>query len=427
MLSNKYRFVLFFNLFVSILLLLTMYVYCLVTYTFHWLYIVLLFYGVIITPYLVLGFVHSHQYRPLPDKGYRPTVSVIMPCYNEGTAIVDAISAVLNSDYPKDKMELVVVDDGSTDNTPSIVAELLEKTNGAFRFLKLEKNMKKRHAMAHGIQHANGEIIVSIDSDAIVETDAVTNLVQPFIDPTVYCVSGNAIVSNEHKPKINTTLARLQKVWYTDGFCLRKGAESLFGIVLCCSGVLSAFRKDKVLQVLPNWLTQTFRGRRCLSGEDAQLTTWMLKLGGNSVFQSTAIVYTEAPPTMKGFIKQQLRWGRGSFYSMMSAFKIFFKKSTTAKLFFYTTFITSVFSPFVLFLSLLALMLINSISPLLVFLAGYILIGYLSALTCKMLVPGFTTKDLFYRTFLFILMIPLSILYFYSWITIYREKTWGTR
>jgi hyaluronan synthase len=350
-----------------------------------------------------------------------------MPCYNEGTAIEDAILAVLNSNYPKDKMELVVVDDGSTDDTPNIVAALLEKSNGAFRFLKMEKNMKKRHAMAHGIEHATGEIIVSIDSDAIVETDALVNLVQPLADPIVYCVSGNAIVSNEHKPKINTLLAQLQKVWYTDGFYIRKGAESLFGMVLCCSGVLSAFRKDKVQQVLPNWLTETFRGRKCLSGEDAQLTVWMLKLGGKSVFQSNAIVHTEAPATMKGFIKQQIRWGRGSFYSMISAFKIFFKKSMIEKLFFYSTFITSFFSPLALFLSLLALIMINGISPLLVFFVGYLLVGYVSALTCKMLVPCFTNKDLFHRTFLFIMMLPLSILYFYSWITIYREKTWGTR
>ncbi|MCL2642853.1 MAG: glycosyltransferase family 2 protein [Candidatus Bathyarchaeota archaeon] len=404
-----------------------MYVYCLVTYSFHWLYVVLMFYGVLVTPYLALGLVHAHQYRPEADKGYRPTVSIIMPCYNEGAAIADAISAVLSLDYPKDKMELVVVDDGSTDNTPSVVAELLEKSNGAFRFLRMEKNMKKRHAMAYGIEHAIGELIVSIDSDAIVESSALVNLVQPFTDPDVYCVSGNAIVSNEYKQKSNTFLARLQKVWYTDGFCIRKGAESLFGIVLCCSGVLSAFRKDKVRQILPNWLTETFRGRKCLSGEDAQLTTWMLKLGGKSVFQSNAIVYTEAPVTMKAFIKQQLRWGRGSFYSMMAAFKIFLKKSAVAKLFFYSTFITSVFSPVVLFLSLLALMMVNGVSPLFVFIAGYLLVGYVSALTCKMLVPYFTNKDLFYRTILFILMIPLSILYFYSWITIYREKTWGTR
>jgi len=386
-----------------------------------------MFYGVIITPYLALGLVHAHQYRPLVDKGYRPMVSVIMPCYNEGVAIKDAISAVLRLNYPKDRMELVVVDDGSTDNTPSIVAEMLEKSNGAFRFLKMEKNMKKRHALAHGIKHANGEIIVSIDSDAIVELNALVNLVQPFTDPDVYCVSGNAIVSNEYKQKINTFLARLQKVWYTDGFCIRKGAESLFGIVLCCSGVLSAFRKDKVQQVLPNWLTETFMGRKCLSGEDAQLTVWMLKLGGKSVFQSNAIVYTEAPATMHAFIKQQLRWGRGSFYSMMTAFKIFFKKTAIAKLFFYSTFITSFFSPFVLFLSLLALMMINGVSPLIVFIAGYLLVGYVSALTCKMLVSYFNNKDIFYRTILFTLMIPLSILYFYSWITISREKTWGTR
>jgi hyaluronan synthase len=352
-----------------------------------------------------------------------------MPCFNEGPPIEDAISSVMSLDYPKDKLELVVVDDGSTDKiTPNIIDELLKKSNGAFRFLKMEKNMGKRHAMTHGIGHATGEIVVCVDSDAIVEPNALANLVQPFADPTVYCVCGNAIVSNERKQKINTILARFQKVWYTDSFYIRKGSESLFGVVFCCSGVLSAFRKDKVQQILPNWLNETFMGKKCVSGEDAQLTNWMLKLGGKSAFQSNAIVHTEAPATMKGFLKQQIRWGRGSFYSMITAFKIFLKKTFIEKLFFYSHFIVAYFSPFVVFTSIASLVLIGGgISDLIVFMAGYLLIGFIAALTCKMLASYFTVKDVFYRVWLFIVMIPLTFVYVCSWITIWREKTWGTR
>jgi len=415
------------NLFLSITLLLLVYVYCLVTLYFYWWHILFIIYGLIVIPYVVISLVHAHKYSPIPDKGYRPKISVIIPCYNEGVSVTRTILAVLTSDYPKDKLDLMVVDDGSTDNTPNIITEMLAKTDKAFRFLKMPKNMGKRHAMAYGIEHAHGEVVICIDSDATIEPNALTNLVQPFADPKVYCACGNAIVSNEYQPKTNTLLARLQKVWYTDGYYIRKGSENLFGVVLCCSGVLSAFRKDKVQQILPNWLTEKFMGKKCVSGEDAQLTNWMLKLGGKSVFQSNAVVYTGVPATLKAFVKQQLRWGRGSFYSMITASKIFLKKTFYEKFTFYSTFLITLLSPFMLFFGVISITLFGDLTAFLLFLLGYVLIGYVAAFACKMLAPYFTIPDIFYRISLFVLMMFLTFTYFYSWVTIWREKSWGTR
>jgi len=428
MINKKRQFILSLNLFLSIALLLFVYVYCLVTLYFYWWHIVFIFYGIIVIPYVVFSLVHAHQYSPVPDKGYRPKVSVIIPCYNEGDSVTRTISAVLCSDYPKDKLDLMVVDDGSTDNTPSIVTDMLAKYSNVFRFLKMPKNMGKRHALAYGIEHAHGEIVVCIDSDTIIEPNALVNLVQPFADSKVYCACGNAIVSKECLPKERfNILARLQKVWYTDGYYIRKGSENLFGVVLCCSGVLSAFRKDKVQQILPNWLNEKFMGKKCVSGEDAQLTNWMLKLGGKSVFQSTAVVYTGVPVSLKAFVKQQLRWGRGSFYSMVTASKIFLKRNLFEKLTFYSTFLISLLSPFMLFFGVISITLFGGILAILLFLLGFLLIGFVAAFTCKMLANYFTISDVFYRIGLFILMMFLTVTYFYSWVTIWREKTWGTR
>ncbi|MCL2134416.1 MAG: glycosyltransferase family 2 protein [Candidatus Bathyarchaeota archaeon] len=427
MFDKKKRALLFINLFLSIAILLSVYVYRLATLYFRWWHFIFILYGLLVIPYIVSSLVHAHKYCPINDTGYRPTISVIIPCYKEGVAVTHTISAVLNSDYPKDKLDLMVVDDGSTDNTPDIIAEALEKSGGAFRFFKQEKNMGKRHALAFGVEHAIGEFVVCIDSDAVIEPNALSNLVQPFADPKIYCVCGNAIVTNEHNKKNNTLLARFQKVWYTDGYYIRKGAENLFGVVLCCSGVLSAFRKDKIKQILPNWLDETFMGKKCVSGEDAQLTNWMLKLGGKSVFQSNAVVYTAVPANMKTFVKQQIRWGRGSFYSMITAAKIFLKRNLTEKLIFYSNFLIILFSPFMLFFGIISITLFGDLNAIFFFIAGYVLIGSVSAFTCKMLASYFSIKDVFYRICLFVLMMFLTFTYFYSWLTIWREKTWGTR
>jgi hyaluronan synthase len=126
--------------------------------------------------------------------------------------------------------------------------------------------------MANGVKYCTGDILVCIDSDTVIKPDAITLLVQPFTDQQVYCVCGNGVVANESNPKINNALTRLQKVWYADSFRIRKGVESIFGIVICCSGVLSAYRKEKFEQVVDRWLNETFLGHPVVSGDDRQMT-----------------------------------------------------------------------------------------------------------------------------------------------------------
>jgi hyaluronan synthase len=394
--------------------------------TLHWTYYYLLaIYGVIVTPFLIFRLTTTYLYKPVPDQGHRPKVSVIVPVYNEENVIGDTIESILNSDYPKNQLELIVIDDKSTDKTLEIVNK--KRLSYDFKVVTHDKNLGKRHAMASGVKQCSGEVLVCVDSDAILQTDAIKMLVQPFADKDVYCVCGNAKVANESDPKVNTLLARFQKVWYADAFRLRKGVESLFGIVLCCSGVLSAYRRANFEKVLDEWLNEKFLGREVVSGDDRQMTNLMMRMGGKSVFQSTALAYTFAPHGLKKFVNQQIRWGRSSFRGMLFASKFFFKKSWAQKILFYATMFVTYMSPITMLTSTVGLALLGRYDLVIGYLIGLMAISSLAALSDKLLVNYFTFKDVLYRIAFFAMTIVITFIYLYSWITPWKGKVWGTR
>ncbi|MCL2288597.1 MAG: glycosyltransferase family 2 protein [Candidatus Bathyarchaeota archaeon] len=385
----------------------------------------MIIYGLIVTPFLVFRLVVTYLYKPIPDQGYRPKVSVIVPVYNEEDGIVDTIDSILDSDYPRDKLELVIVDDKSKDKSLEVIN--MKRLECDFKVVALDKNMGKRHAMAAGLKQCTGEILVCVDSDTIVKRDAIKLLVQPFIAEDVYCICGNAAVVNESNPETSTMLARFQKVWYADSFRIRKGVESLFNMVICCSGVLSAYRREKFEKVVDEWLNEKFLGREVVSGDDRQMTNLMLRMGGKSVFQSTALAYTIAPHKLKKFVVQQVRWGRSGFRGMLFASKFFYKKKVMQKIMFYSTMFVTFFSPISLFVNTVGLALANRYELIGIYFLGLLLVSTLTALSDKLLVDYFTLKDVVYRVAFFAVSIFLTFVYMYSWITLWKGKAWGTR
>jgi hyaluronan synthase len=357
--------------------------------------------------------------------GHRPHVSVLVPVYNEENGIDNTIDSILSSDYPKDKLELIVIDDKSKDKTLEVINKKRQERD--FKIVALEKNMGKRHAMAAGLEHCTGEILVCVDSDTILKPNAVTNLVQPFVDKDVYCVCGSAIVANDTDPKTNTLIARFQKVWYADSFRLRKGVESIFDMVICCSGVLSAYRKEKFEDVTEEWLNEKFLGREVISGDDRQMTNLMMRMGGKSKFQSNAQAYTFAPHKLKKFIIQQVRWGRSGFRGMIFASKFFINKKPLQKILFYTTMFTTFISPISLLINTIGLALLNRYELIIVYFTGLLLVSIIVAISDKLLLEYFTFKDILYRVAFFVISIMLTIVYLYSWFTLWKGKTWGTR
>src|SRR2546427_1750710 len=201
----------------------------------------------------------------MPDAGILTKVTVVVPVKNEAACISDVFQTVLASDYPRSLLEVIVGNDGSTDDSWERLQ--LFRDNPRVTLINHERNFGKRVALASGFSMTKSEIVVCIDSDSYVDPQAIKLLVQPFADRKVVAVCGNGEAAN-----LETMLGRLQHYWYVEMFRLAKGMESEFGCVTCCSGILSAYRKRSIDQVLDEWLNERFAGRRITIGDDRQLT-----------------------------------------------------------------------------------------------------------------------------------------------------------
>jgi hyaluronan synthase len=390
----------------------------------HWIFWLITAYGFVVTPLFIFRLVSTYLYQPIPDRGHRPKISVIIPCFNEQADIGCTIDAIMASDYPKDLLELVVVDDKSSDDSLSEI--YVKQLKHKFHVITHTVNMGKRHAVASGLRMCSGEFVVLIDSDTVVKSDAIKNLVQPFTDGKVFCVCGTAEVMRGKKAGGDSILTRFQKVWYNESFRVRKGVESLLSSVFCCSGVLSAYRADKLQEVLPDFLNERFLGVKMQSGDDRRLTNLMLRLGGKSVFQSNSVAYTATPDCMKKFVKQQVRWGRGSLRGMLFALTFFHHRPLKQMLLCYLTAFATLVSPIALVFSIFSLVVISQWFAVVGYFFGMALVAFLFALTDRLLVPDFSLSDILYRIGFFIVMYGLTFVYVYSWLTS-AKNSWGTR
>ncbi|HEY2026711.1 MAG TPA: glycosyltransferase, partial [Gemmatimonadaceae bacterium] len=236
-----------------------------------------------------------HQDRAAPVT-FTPGVSVIVPAYNEEKVVVQTISSLLNQRYAG-ALEIVVVDDGSTDDTSSIVLEaygrhpqvaLYRKTNGG-----------KASALNHGIANARHEIVIGLDADTVFDDDTVAELVQPLADPIVAAVAGNAKVGN----RINL-VTRWQALEYVTSQNMDRRAFSLLDCITVVPGAVGAWRRSAVLDV------GGFRDDTL--AEDQDLTLAMRRAGYSVAYADGAVAYTEAPDSLRGLAKQRFRWSFGT-------------------------------------------------------------------------------------------------------------------
>ncbi|QCC57142.1 glycosyltransferase (plasmid) [Natrinema thermotolerans] len=228
-----------------------------------------------------------------------PSITVLVPAYNEEGYVGRTVAALLGAAYPDGKKEIIVIDDGSTDGTyeeacryESDTVTVVSKENGG-----------KYSALNYGLLFAESEIVVTVDADSIVETDALREIVAPFVaDPMVGAVASNVRIFNR-----DSFVANCQVLEYVFGINVFRRTFDQFSAVSVVPGCLGAYRRDVLDEVNaydPHTLTEDFD------------TTLKVLRQGYKVRFSKAVVYTEAPDTWRDLYKQRLRWYRGNLMTL---------------------------------------------------------------------------------------------------------------
>ncbi len=226
--------------------------------------------------------------------GYRPTVSVLVPAYNESVSIADALRTIAASDYPL--LVIIVIDDGSSDNTASIASRL----GIANVKIIVQRNAGKAAALNRGVAAARGDIVICVDADTVFQRDTASWIVQPFAKADVGAVSGNVKVGNRH-----SLLGRWQHLEYSHGQQTERRAQEMLGLTWCIPGAIGAFRRE-ALQRIGGFTVDTM-------AEDTDVAVRVYLDGWRSVFEPRAIAWTEVPTTWRPFGRQRIRWHFGSY------------------------------------------------------------------------------------------------------------------
>ena len=381
-------------------------------------------YGIIASVFLVSRFAFAFFYHNVPvDPEYTPGVSIVIPCFNEEEWIEKTIQCAINQDYPQEKLEVILVDDGSTDKSMERVRRIekqIRKEIEGDRFLVIEQpqNMGKRHALAAGALRAKFDLLVFVDSDSFLEPDAVREVVQPFRDPKIGAVSGRTEVQN----KWTNALTKMQAVRYYVAFRFIKAAESVFDGVTCLSGPLACYRKDLVMHFLDQWLNQKFFGYPATFGDDRSLTNFILAKH-RTAYQDAAVCSTIVPSSMRTFIRQQMRWKRSWLRETLRASSFMWKKEPFMSLSFYVGFLLPILAPIVVVRTMVFVPLELGLFPY-KYLAGILVTSMIMSASYLLfkrsnLWPYGIVFCLFYLTVL-LWQLPVAVLTFW-------KSEWGTR
>lgn len=267
------------------------------------------------------------RYKPLkvvPEEQLNwPSITVIMPALNEEDLIEKSIDSIFACNYPQEKLEVICINDGSTDSTLFYMVKAQRKYGDRLRVVNFKKNLGKRKALYVGLKKSKGEIIVTLDTDSKIGRSAIKNLVLPLIkDSKTAAVAGRVAVLNEKE----NFLTRMLSIRYSISFNFGRAYQSVYGAVFCCPGALTAYRKKVLERFIQDWVNQEFLNTPCTYGEDRALTTQILKAGYMTRYQSNALVYTKVPPGFRQMSKMYLRWTRSYIRESILFAKFMFSK-----------------------------------------------------------------------------------------------------
>jgi cellulose synthase/poly-beta-1,6-N-acetylglucosamine synthase-like glycosyltransferase/peptidoglycan/xylan/chitin deacetylase (PgdA/CDA1 family)/spore germination protein YaaH len=238
----------------------------------------------------------AYRFRRLPKAELTEPISVVIAAYNEGKVIAGTLRALLSTDY-KGEIEVIVVDDGSVDQTAAEV-ERLASADSRIRLIA-QDNRGKARALQRGLAAIRHGLVVFIDADTQCQHDTLRSLIEPFADESVGAVSGHAKVGN-----LRTFIARCQALEYTCGFNLDRRAYDRWNCITVVPGAISAVRKSAIDEA----------GGLSLEtlAEDTDLTLALHKQRKRIVYVPGAIAWTEAPESVGTLARQRSRWAYGT-------------------------------------------------------------------------------------------------------------------
>ena len=373
----------------------------------------------------------------------KPLVSIIVPVRNEEDNIENCVLSCLKSTYSN--KEVIIINDASTDKTGEILDRIKRDYSDTLNIVHLEKNVGKKHAIEQGTKIAKGDFYVFMDSDCNMADDAVENIVKIFIsDKNIGALTAHGRVRDAQNGNI---LQKIQDVWFDGQFRILKGMESSFSSLTCCSGALSAFRREAIQAHMYEWAHDKFLGSEFKFATDRRLTAFVLGAKKNRKNQNNSInyitnqenndncpfkwklkyspsikVYVGVPENITSLIKQQIRWRKSFIRSIFATGGIYWRRPFPAALLYYLILALKLFRPYIIIKALILLPLAGDIYTATLYIGGALFSGMMYGIDVRLRNPGFS--GWLYRPLMTLIStFILSWLIIYAAITI-KNKSW---
>jgi cellulose synthase/poly-beta-1,6-N-acetylglucosamine synthase-like glycosyltransferase len=279
-----------------------------------------------------------------PEEG--PLVTCLVACKDDVGVIERCVRSMLEQTHRN--VEVIAIDDGSTDGSTELLCDLQERCPDRFLLFRNEASVGKKRALTRAAAEAKGEFLVFTDSDCVLDEAAVAGIVRAFrTDPQVGAVCGDARALNAER----NLLTKIQDTWYDGQFAIWKASESVFGSVSCVSGPLAAFRREAIWNYLPAWAADSFLGREFRFATDRQLTAYVLgqewigrKLKDEHAaspfvsevdyperrwrveYAKSALVWTNVPATFRTLTRQQARWKKSFIRNLCFSARFYWRR-----------------------------------------------------------------------------------------------------